>query len=49
MYGPMPFPFRVMSIFVNMDNMIGKEFAAGLTNLKAIAENKPVAAPNGAD
>jgi hypothetical protein len=49
MYGPMPFPFKVMSIFVNIDNMPGKEFAAGLTNLKAIAENKAVAAPNGAD
>jgi hypothetical protein len=40
--------FKVMSIFVNMDNMLGKEFAAGLSNLKAIAEGKAVAATNGA-
>jgi hypothetical protein len=40
MYGPMPFMMKVMSIFFSMDKMLGKEFAAGLANLKVIAENK---------
>ncbi len=44
MYGPQPFMFKVMSIFVNMDKMLGNEFAVGLSNLKAIAEGKAVAA-----
>ena len=48
MYGPQPFMFKVMSIFVNMDKMLGNEFAVGLSNLKAIAEGKAVAATNGA-
>ncbi|MSO45233.1 MAG: polyketide cyclase [Acidobacteria bacterium] len=29
---------KVMGIFINMDNMIGKDFAAGLVNLKGVAE-----------
>ena len=29
---------KVMGIFINMDNMIGKDFAVGLVNLKGIAE-----------
>jgi hypothetical protein len=28
----------LMSIFVSMDQMVGKDFEAGLTNLKAVAE-----------
>jgi Polyketide cyclase / dehydrase and lipid transport len=40
MYGPVPFTMKVMSIFFSMDKMLGKEFAAGLANLKAIAESK---------
>ena len=38
MYGPSPFMFRLMGIFMNMDAMIGKDFEAGLANLKALAE-----------
>ena len=38
MYGPMTFMSRVMGLFINMDKMIGKDFEAGLQNLKAIAE-----------
>jgi hypothetical protein len=38
MYGPRPYMFKVMSIFMNMDNMVGKDFVVGLANLKAIAE-----------
>jgi uncharacterized protein YndB with AHSA1/START domain len=39
MHGPAPLLSKVMQVFMNMDNMIGKDFAAGLANLKRIAEN----------
>jgi hypothetical protein len=38
MDGASPFVAKVMGIFVDMDKMIGKDFATGLTNLKTIAE-----------
>ena len=38
MHGPMPYISKVISIFCSMDSMIGKDFEAGLANLKAIAE-----------
>lgn len=38
MRGPMPFISKLMSLFVSMDRMIGKDFEAGLANLKAAAE-----------
>ena len=38
MYGPSPLMMKVMGIFMNMDRMIGDDFAAGLANLKAVAE-----------
>jgi uncharacterized protein YndB with AHSA1/START domain len=38
MYGPSSFIFKVMGMFMNMDKMIGDDFAAGLSNLKAVAE-----------
>jgi len=38
MYGPMPFVSKVMSVFIDMDTMIGKDFETGLGNLKAVAE-----------
>jgi len=38
MHGPMPFISKVISVFCNMDSMIGKDFEAGLANLKAVAE-----------
>jgi uncharacterized protein YndB with AHSA1/START domain len=40
MHGPCPFMMKVMHVFMNMDNMIGKDFAAGLANLKRITENQ---------
>ena len=40
MDGGQPFLFKVMSIFVNTDNMIGKEFEKGLENLKALVEQR---------
>jgi polyketide cyclase/dehydrase/lipid transport protein len=38
MLGRQPFMFKVMKIFLDMDKMVGKDFEAGLANLKAIAE-----------
>jgi uncharacterized protein YndB with AHSA1/START domain len=38
MYGPMPFISKVMCLFFSMDKMVGKDFEAGLANLKAAAE-----------
>lgn len=38
MHGPNQFLGKVMSIFVDMDNHIGKDFETGLANLKTIAE-----------
>lgn len=38
MYGPTPFIGKVMHVFFDMDRMVGDDFAAGLANLKAIAE-----------
>ncbi len=38
LHGPMPFISKVISIFCSMDSMIGKDFEAGLANLKAVAE-----------
>jgi len=38
MQGPMPFISKVFSVFVSMDKMIGKDFEAGLSNLKVAAE-----------
>lgn len=38
MDGPMLFISKVMSLFVDIDGMVGKDFEAGLANLKAVAE-----------
>ena len=38
MSGPSTYITKLMGIFVSMDKMIGKDFEAGLSNLKAIAE-----------
>jgi hypothetical protein len=40
MYGPSPFMAKIMHVFMNIDNMVGKDFAAGLANLKHITETK---------
>jgi hypothetical protein len=36
--GPMPYISKVLSVFCDMDAMIGKEFENGLADLKAIVE-----------
>jgi hypothetical protein len=38
MEGPSPFAQKVMCVFVDLDKTIGKDFEAGLANLKALAE-----------
>jgi hypothetical protein len=38
MHGRQPFFFKVMSLFMSMDKMVGKDFEAGLANLRSIAE-----------
>jgi uncharacterized protein YndB with AHSA1/START domain len=38
--GPQPYFAKVMTIFVSMDSLLGKEFEAGLDSLKAIAEKR---------
>jgi hypothetical protein len=38
MTGPSAFVMRLMGIFTNMDNLIGKDFEAGLAAIKTIAE-----------
>jgi Polyketide cyclase / dehydrase and lipid transport len=38
MVGPAVFMSKVMQVFMNLDNMIGRDFEAGLANLKKLAE-----------
>ena len=38
MQGPVPIVGKLMHVFMNMDSMIGKDFEAGLANLKKLAE-----------
>lgn len=38
MNGQSPFMFKLMGLFMNMDQMIGKDFEAGLANMKQAAE-----------
>jgi hypothetical protein len=37
-FGPQPYVAKIMSVFISMDNLIGKDFEAGLANMKAVAE-----------
>jgi uncharacterized protein YndB with AHSA1/START domain len=38
MQGPVPYFAKVIHVFIDMDRMVGKDFEAGLANLKANAE-----------
>jgi uncharacterized protein YndB with AHSA1/START domain len=38
MQGPTPYLAKVIHVFVDMDRMVGRDFEAGLANLKAAAE-----------
>jgi uncharacterized protein YndB with AHSA1/START domain len=39
MHGPAPFMSKVMQVFMNIDNMVGKDFETGLSNLKRLTEH----------
>ncbi|CAN5347238.1 hypothetical protein BH11PSE4_BH11PSE4_05300 [soil metagenome] len=38
MHGPAPFMSKLMQVVIDFDEMIGKDFAVGLANLKSVAE-----------
>jgi len=38
MTGPMPFVSKLFTVFIDMDRMVGGDFADGLANLKTLAE-----------
>jgi uncharacterized protein YndB with AHSA1/START domain len=38
MHGPTPLLGKVMHLFMDMDKMVGTDFATGLANMKAVAE-----------
>ncbi len=38
MHGPVPYKFKIVHLFMNVDKMVGSQFAEGLANLKAAAE-----------
>lgn len=38
MQGPTPYFAKVVHVFMDMDKLVGKDFEAGLANLKAVAE-----------
>jgi len=38
MVGPVPYPAKIMHVFVDMDAMVGGQFEAGLANLKTVTE-----------
>jgi hypothetical protein len=38
MFGPRPFPIKLMTIFMDMDGLVGKDFEKGLQALKREAE-----------
>ena len=40
MDGPAPYISKLMGLFFNMDQMIGKDFETGLANLKRLAEQQ---------
>ncbi|KRQ93224.1 SRPBCC family protein [Bradyrhizobium valentinum] len=38
MHGPANFMSRLIQVFINLDNMIGRDFEAGLANLRTLTE-----------
>jgi uncharacterized protein YndB with AHSA1/START domain len=38
MHGPAPFMSKLMQVFMSFDKMVGKDFEAGLANLKQLTE-----------
>lgn len=44
MTGSTPYFAKIIHLFIDMDRMVGKDFEAGLANLKAVAKKQPGAA-----
>jgi uncharacterized protein YndB with AHSA1/START domain len=42
-HGPVPYFAKILHLFINMDSMIGKDFEAGLSALKTVAEQQVAA------
>jgi uncharacterized protein YndB with AHSA1/START domain len=40
MHGPSPYVSKLMGVVFNMDRMVGKDFEAGLANLRALTEGR---------
>jgi hypothetical protein len=40
MHGPSPYLAKLIGVVFNMDTMVGKDFEAGLANLKALTEGR---------
>jgi len=40
MQGPSPYLSKVMGVVMDIDSMVGKDFEAGLANLKALTEGR---------
>jgi hypothetical protein len=40
MHGQQPFLFKVMTVFMSMDKLVGKDFERGLVSLKSLAEER---------
>jgi len=38
MHGPVPFLAKIVHMFIDVDRMVGRDFEAGLANLKTLAE-----------
>jgi carbon monoxide dehydrogenase subunit G len=45
MSGPVPYPAKIMHVFINMDKMVGGDFEKGLVALKEVSEKAAAAAP----
>lgn len=41
MQGPANFVSKLMGVFIDMDRMVGRDFEAGLQNLRQLAEARP--------
>ena len=41
MHGPNSYFGKLISVFIDLDEMIGRDFETGLANLKSVAESKP--------
>lgn len=43
--GHLPYPFNLMLLFMNMDQIIGDDLETGLTNLKVLIEHETMSQP----